>query len=182
MRWTLLPLTKKENFFVNIGVKINKKHKIVVIIGVKINKNFVNISVKINKKTKSLSTSAWRSLSAFTSISTSALPSTITSRSPPTLIQFKCQLQEVSPALRCKTRSERKPIIVELSIGQSIFCMLQWETAVLAGQQIAKRPRICDSLHYINKEICSDDGSSGGVREPLNQLSVPLPPNHPPWS
>ena len=57
-----------------------------------------------------------------------------------------------------KTRSERKPIIVELSIGQSIFGMLQWETAVLAGQQIAKRPRIFDSLHHIN----SCDGSGGG--------------------
>ena len=157
---------KKDKIFVKISFKINKKDKI-----------FVNIGIKINKKTKSSSTSASRSLSAFSSISTSALPSTITSRWTPTPMPVSISSQSC-----LKTRSERKPIIVELSIGQSIFGMLQWETAVLAGQQIAKRPRICDSLHHINKESCSDDGSGGGVREPLNQLSVPLPPNHPPWS
>ena len=164
---------KKDKIFVKISFKINKKDKI-----------FVNIGIKINKKSKSLSTSASRSsisasrsLSAFLSISTSALPSTITSRWTPTPMPVSISSQSC-----LKTRSERKPIIVELSIGQSIFGMLQWETVVLAGQQIAKRPRICDSLHHINKESCSDDSSGGGVREPLNQLSVPLPPNHPPWS
>ena len=67
---------KKDKIFVKISFKINKKDKI-----------FVNIGIKINKKSKSLSTSASRSsisasrsLSAFTSISTSAPPSTITSR------------------------------------------------------------------------------------------------------
>ena len=71
-----------------------------------------------------------------------------------------------------KTRSERKPIIVELSLGQSILVCCNERLQYWLANKSQKDQGFsipCTILTVVMVVVVM-------VREPLNQLSVPLPP------